>query len=104
MKIPPSNNAGSAEVWDLKLYIMSNSVKCTVAYSNLKRICEEHLPGRYFLEVIDLVKTPDMGCLDQVLAIPTLVRKVPKPSRRIIGDFSDTDKMLVSLDVPPLAA
>jgi circadian clock protein KaiB len=71
------------------------------AFTNLKRICEEHLPGKYTIEVIDLLKEPQLAAGDQILAIPTLVRKLPEPLRRIVGDLRDTERTLVGLDLRP---
>src|SRR4051794_35684823 len=82
--------ADGAEVWELRLYVAGQTPKSIAAFNNLKRLCEEHLPGRYKIEVIDLIKNPKLARDDQIVAIPTLVRKLPDPIRRIIGDLSDT--------------
>ena len=86
---------------ELRLYVAGQTPKSLIALKNLKRICEEHLQGRYRLHVIDLVKTPQLAQDDQILAIPTLVRNLPQPIRKIIGDLSDTQRVLVGLDVRP---
>ncbi|GAA3945537.1 circadian clock protein KaiB [Hymenobacter algoricola] len=90
------------ETWELRLYIAGQTPKSVTALANLKKHCEEHLKGRYQLEVIDLLKNPQLAEGDQILAIPTLVRKVPKPIRKIIGDLSNEEKVLVGLDVRSL--
>lgn len=89
------------EVWDLRLYVAGQTPKSIVAFNNLKRLCEEHLPGRYKIQVIDLVQQPKLARDDQILAIPTLVRKLPDPIRKIIGDLSDTERTLVGLQLRP---
>lgn len=89
------------EFWDLRLYVAGQTPKSMAAVANLKKICEEHLPGRYRVEVIDLVKNPQLARGDQILAIPTLVRRLPEPMRKIIGDMSNQERVLVGLDVRP---
>ena len=91
----------SAE-YELRLYVAGNTAKSVTALNNLKRYCEEHLKGRYKIEVIDLLVKPQLAAGDQILAIPTLVRKVPEPIRKIIGDLSNEEKVLVGLDIKPL--
>ena len=93
----------SKETLELRLYVAGQTPKSLIALKNLKKICEEHLQGRYRLHVIDLVKTPQLAQDDQILAIPTLVRNLPQPIRKIIGDLSDTQRVLVGLDVRPQA-
>lgn len=88
--------------YELRLYIAGNTSKSMTALNNLKRYCEEHLKGRYRIEVIDLLVKPQLAEGDQILAIPTLVRKVPEPIRKIIGDLSNEEKVLVGLDIKPL--
>jgi circadian clock protein KaiB len=87
------------EVWDLRLYVAGQSSKCLEAFANLKSICEEHLAGRYRIEVVDLLENPTLARGDQILAIPTLVRKLPEPIRKIIGTLADTERVLVGLDL-----
>ncbi len=87
--------------YHLRLYVAGQTTKSLAAMANLKRVCEEHLAGRYEIEVIDLVKQPKLAAGDQILAIPTLVRKLPAPLKRIIGDLSNTEKVLVGLDIRP---
>jgi circadian clock protein KaiB len=87
--------------WDLRLYVAGQTVRAVAAFANLQKICEEHLPGKYRIEVIDLLKQPQLAKGDQILAVPTLVRKLPEPVRKIIGDLSDTEKVLVGLDLRP---
>ena len=91
----------SAE-WQLRLYVAGQTPKSIAALDNLKRLCESHLAGRYEIEVIDLLVNPTLAAGDQILAVPTLVRKVPEPIRKIIGDLSNEGKVLVGLDVQPL--
>ncbi|HVX87237.1 MAG TPA: circadian clock KaiB family protein [Phycisphaerae bacterium] len=87
------------DVWNLRLYVAGQTPKSMAAFANLKRICEEHLQGRYTIEVIDLVKDPQLAAGDQILAIPTLVRKIPSPIKKIIGDLSNTERFLVGFDL-----
>lgn len=91
------------DCWELRLYTAGQTPKSMAAFSNLKRICEEHLPGRYKIEVIDLTQNPRLAKEDQIVAIPTLVRKLPDPLRKIIGDLSDTERTLVGLQLRPRA-
>jgi circadian clock protein KaiB len=91
----------SPEKWNLRLYTAGQSPKSLAALNNLKRVCEEHLAGRYSIEVIDLLKNPRLAKDDQIVAIPTLVRKLPEPLRRIVGDLSDTERALVGLQLKP---
>ena len=87
--------------WELRLYIAGNTPKSMTALANLKKYCEQHLASKYTLEVIDLMKNPQLAAGDQILAIPTLVRKVPVPIRKIIGDLSNEEKVLVGLSLKP---
>jgi circadian clock protein KaiB len=87
--------------WELKLYVAGQTPKSLQAFANLKRICENHLAGEYRIEVIDLMKNPQLAQGDQILALPTLVRKLPEPVRKIIGDLSNTERVLVGLDLRP---
>lgn len=87
--------------WDLRLYVAGQTPKSLTAFANLKRLCEEHLQGKYRIQVIDLVKNPQLARGDQILAIPTLVRTLPSPIRRIIGDLSNSERVLVGLDLRP---
>ena len=89
--------------WVLRLYVAGQSPKALTAFANLKKICEEQLKGKYRIEVIDLLINPQLGNEDQILALPTLVRKLPVPVRKIIGDLSDTDRVLVGLDLKPVS-
>ena len=94
-------HAPPASVWRLRLYVAGQTPRSLTAFANLERICETHLKGRYRIEVIDLVEQPQLSKGDQILAIPTLVRKLPQPMRKIIGDLSDTKSVLVGLDLSP---
>jgi len=89
--------------WELRLYVAGQTAKSLQASANLKRICEEHLGGRYQIEVVDLMKNPELAKGDQIFALPTLVRKLPEPVRKIIGDLSNTEHVLVGLDLRPRA-
>jgi len=91
----------NSEKWELRLYTAGQTPKSLTAFANLKRLCEEHLKGRYTIEVIDLTRNPQLAAGDQILAVPTLVRLLPEPVRKIIGDLSNTDRVLVGLDVRP---
>lgn len=88
-----------AETWDLRLYVAGQTPRSVAAFQNLKRLCEEHLKGQYQIEVIDLLENPKLAQGDQILAIPTLVRKLPEPVRKIIGDLSDSERVLIGLDL-----
>jgi circadian clock protein KaiB len=90
-----------SENYALKLYVAGQTPKAVRAFSNLRKICEEHLKGRYSIEVIDLVENPALGRGDQILALPTLVRRLPAPIKKIIGDLSNTERVLVGLDLRP---
>src|SRR5215216_987594 len=87
------------KTYELRLYVAGQTPKSIAAFANLKKICEEHLAGEYEIEVIDLVKKPQLASSNQILAIPTLVRKLPSPIKKIIGDLSDTERVLVGLDI-----
>jgi len=91
-----------AKIWQLRLYVMAASFKSVTALANLKKFCRLHLKGRYRITVIDLLAHPRLAKGDQILAIPTVVRKLPKPIRTIIGDLSDIQSMLVGLDLHPI--
>ncbi len=98
----PKSKARTSEArpeWDLRLYVAGQTPKCLAAFANLKNFCEEHLAGKYRIEVIDLLQCPQLARGDQILAIPTLVRKLPVPVRKIIGDLSNTERVLVGLDI-----
>jgi len=95
-----SREPAAADVsWELRLYVAGQTSKSLVAFANLKAICEEHLAGKYRIEVIDLLENPQLARGDQILAIPTLVRKLPAPMRKLIGDLSNTERVLVGLDL-----
>jgi circadian clock protein KaiB len=89
------------DFWNLRLYIAGETSRSIAALSNLQRICDEHLAGKYHVEVIDLLKNPKLAAGDQVLALPTLVRRLPRPIKKIIGDLSNSQKVLVGLDLRP---
>jgi circadian clock protein KaiB len=91
----------TTERWDLRLYTAGQSPKSLAALSNLKRICDEHLAGRYSIEVVDLMKNPRLAKDDEIVAIPTLVRKLPAPLRKVIGDLSNEERALVGLQLRP---
>jgi circadian clock protein KaiB len=93
--------APTPDIWELRLYVAGQTTRSVAALTNLRRYCEQYLANRYTLEVIDLLKHPQLAEGDQILAIPTLVRKVPEPIRKIIGDLSNEEKVLVGLDIRP---
>jgi circadian clock protein KaiB len=93
---------GSPKAWELRLYVAGPTPRSVQAFANLKRFCEEHLKGEYRIEVIDLLVHPQLADGDQIVAIPTLVRQLPVPIRRIIGDLSNTERMMVGLDLRPV--
>lgn len=99
---PGKPAAGEAENWSLRLYVAGQTPKSVTAFANLKAICEKHLAGKYTIEVIDLLVNPTLARGDQIIAIPTLVRRLPVPIRKIIGDLSNTERVLVGLDLRPL--
>ncbi|RPJ11136.1 MAG: circadian clock protein KaiB [Deltaproteobacteria bacterium] len=108
MKAKPStkakrNRKPAGEVWNLRLYVAGQTPKSITAFSNLKKLCEERLKGQYSIEVIDLLENPALAKGDQILAIPTLVRKLPTPIKKIIGDLSNRERVLVGLDLRPSA-
>lgn len=90
-----------AKRWSLRLYIAGKTPKSVAALANLRRICDEHMNGRYEVEVIDLMESPHLAKKDQIVAIPTLVRQLPEPLKRIIGDLSNTERVLIGLDLQP---
>jgi circadian clock protein KaiB len=100
-EIENRNDPAANEVWQLRLYVAGQTPRSVAAFANLKRICEENLAGRYEIEVVDLIKHPQLAAGDQILAIPTLVRKLPQPLRKIVGDLRDTQRALVGLQIRP---
>ncbi len=94
-----SEQRPNEDAWILRLYVAGETPRCTKAFVNLKKICEEQLNGKYKIEIIDLLKNPTLGREHQILAIPTLVRKLPVPVRKIIGDLSNTERVLIGLDL-----
>jgi circadian clock protein KaiB len=93
------NGSPPVELWDLRLYVAGQSPKSLAAVTNLKQLCETHLEGKYRIQVIDLLQNPQLAAGDQIVAIPTLVRKLPEPIRKIIGDLSNTERVLVGLQL-----
>jgi circadian clock protein KaiB len=100
-EIAETKEPGAGEIWELRLYVAGQTPRSVAAFANLKKICEEHLAGRYNIEVVDLVKHPQLAAGDQILAIPTLVRKLPQPLRKIVGDLRETERALVGLQLRP---
>lgn len=94
-----SDDAAASSFWELRLYVAGQTPKCVTAFANLKKICEDHLRGMYRIQVVDLLENPQLAAGDQILAIPTLVRKLPEPVKKIIGDLSNTERVLVGLDL-----
>ena len=97
----PETDGVDSERWNLRLYVAGQTPRSLSAFKNLKEVCEEYLKGKYHIEVIDLMENPTLARGDQILAIPTLVRKLPQPIRKIIGDLSNTERLLVGLDIQP---
>jgi circadian clock protein KaiB len=91
----------SSDTFLLRLYVAGQTPKCVRAFANLKRICDEYLAGRYHIEMVDLLENPKLARGDQILAVPTLVRRLPEPIKKIIGDLSNTERVLVGLDLRP---
>jgi circadian clock protein KaiB len=98
----PAQAAADPKLWELRLYVAGQTPKSLTAFANLTKICEEHLAGQYRIEVIDLLENPRLARGDQILAVPTLVRKLPEPVKKIIGDLSNTERVLVGLDLRPV--
>jgi circadian clock protein KaiB len=96
-----SKQTAGKKLWELRLYVAGETPRSVKAFANLKKLCEEHLAGEYSIEVIDLLKDPKLARGDQIVAVPTLVRKLPQPVRKIIGDLSNTERVLVGLDLRP---
>jgi circadian clock protein KaiB len=92
----------TSQRWNLRLYVAGQTPKSRTAFANLKKICEEHLAGLYSIEVIDLIENPKLARGDQIFAVPTLVRSLPEPIKKIIGDLSNTERVLVGLDIQPV--
>ena len=97
----PQADADDTARWNLRLYVAGQTPRSITAFKNLKDICEEYLKGKYHIEVVDLMENPTLARGDQILAVPTLVRKLPQPIRKIIGDLSNTERVLVGLDIQP---
>lgn len=97
--LPEEDGADSDQSYDLRLYVAGQTPRSMAAFKNLKRICEEHLSGRYNIEIVDLLENPQLAKGDQILAIPTLVRKLPAPLKKVIGDLSNTERVLLGLDL-----
>ena len=96
---PRARSRQPKKAWELRLYVAGQTPKSIAAFANLKKICEEHMAGQYHIEIIDLLKEPRLASGDQIIAIPTLVRKLPAPIRKIIGDLSNTERVLVGLNL-----
>jgi len=97
--LPEEKNISDSEIWQLRLYVAGQTPKSLTAFANLKKICEEYLQGQYRIEVIDLVKQPHLAKEDHIVALPTLVKKLPPPIKQIIGDLSNQEKVLVGLEI-----
>ncbi len=93
------NGSKVADRWNLRLYVAGQTPKSLTAFTNLKRLCENHLPGRYTIEVVDLAKQPHLAVNDQIVALPTLVRKLPEPIKRIVGDLSNTERVIIGMEL-----
>jgi circadian clock protein KaiB len=99
---PSLINPVETALYELRLYVAGQTSRSLTAFANLKRICDTHMNGQYHIEVIDLLKTPQLAAGDQILAVPTLVRRLPEPIRKIIGDLSNEERVLVGLDIQPV--
>lgn len=99
-----SSHVSAPKRWELRLYVAGQTPKSVTAFANLKKLCEEHLHGQYRIEVVDLLQKPELAKQDRILAIPTLVRKLPPPIRQIIGDLSNQEKVLLGLDIRPISS
>lgn len=99
-----ASNEPDPDVWELRLYVAGKTAKSVAAFENLTRLCEEYLPGKYQIEVVDLLVHPQLAKGDQIVAIPTLVRKLPQPIRKVIGDLSNAERTLVGLQLRPARA
>ena len=102
-KLPSPPAEAGEEIWELRLYVAGQSAKSVAAFANLRALCERYLPGKYDIEIVDLLQKPQLARGDQIVAIPTLVRKLPEPIRKIVGDLSNTEKTLVGLQLRPRA-
>ncbi len=102
MRASAHEAAAGAVAFQLRLYVAGQTARSLTAIANLQRICETHLAGQYSIEVIDLTKTPQLAAGDQILAVPTLVRRLPEPIKKIIGDLSNEERVLVGLDILPI--
>ena len=99
MQLQENNDQSEPEIWLLRLYVAGQTPKSITAFANLKKICEEYLEGQYQIEIIDLLENPQLAKQDQIVALPTLVRKLPPPLKKIIGDLSNKEKILVGLNI-----
>ena len=102
-KLPSPRAEANEATWELRLYVAGQSAKSVTAFANLRALCEQYLPGKYEIEIVDLLEKPQLARGDQIVAIPTLVRKLPEPIRKIVGDLSNTEKTLVGLQLRPRA-
>ena len=98
---PPRRKTGAPDIWELRLYVAGQTPKSLAAFRNLTALCDTHLAGRYKIEVVDLIQHPQLAAGDQIVAIPTLVRKLPEPLRKIVGDLSNTERVLIGLQLRP---
>jgi circadian clock protein KaiB len=99
----PLDTTETAVDWKLRLYVAGQTPKSLTAFANLKRICEERLPGRYQIEVVDLLKQPELAQTDQIIALPTLVRKLPEPIKRMVGDLSNSERVVLGMNLEKLS-
>lgn len=103
-KFTKANKSSERDCWNLRLYVAGQTPRSVTAFANLKRLCEERLAGRYFIEVIDLAKYPQLAQGDQIIAIPTLVRKLPEPVKRIVGDLSNVQRVIIGMELHEISA
>jgi circadian clock protein KaiB len=102
LEVLAATASANPDVWELRLYVAGKTAKSVAAFENLTKLCEEHLPGKYKIEVVDLLVHPQLAKGDQIIAIPTLVRKLPQPIRKVIGDLSNAERTLVGLQLRPI--
>lgn len=100
-EVKTSSAEASTERWELRLYVAGQTARSLTAFANLKRICEEHLEGRYTIEVIDIIERPQLAKDEQIFALPTLIRRLPSPMRKIVGDLSNAEHALIGLQLRP---
>ena len=102
LAVVAATSKANPDMWELRLYVAGKTARSVAAFDNLTRLCEEHLAGQYHIEVVDLLEHPQLARGDQIVAIPTLVRKLPSPIRKVIGDLSNVERVLIGLEIRPV--